>query len=77
MLPMKSTTLRDLRDQTPFRPFELHLADGRSLTVITADHIMISPTNQEFALYSADGTLNVVDATLITSLTRKPRKKVA
>ena len=38
---------------------------------------MISPTNQEFALYSADGTLNVVDATLITSLTRKPRKKVA
>lgn len=72
---MKSTTLRDLRDQTPFRPFEIHLADGRSLTIVTADHLIISPTNQEFALYSAVGTLNVVDASQITSLTRKPKKK--
>ena len=74
---MKPTAIRDLRDQTPFRPFEIHLADGRSLIVVTADHIIISPTNQEFALYQADGTLNVVDASMITSITRKPRKKVA
>lgn len=74
---MKSTTIRDLRDQTPFRPFEIHLADGRTLTVVTADHIMISPTNQEFVLYHSDGTLDVVDAHLITSITRKPRKRAA
>ena len=74
---MKSTAIRDLRDQTPFRPFEIHLADGRSLAVVTPDHIMISPTNQEFALYHRDGTLDVVDASLVTSITRKPRKPSA
>ena len=68
---MKPTTIRDMRDQTPFRPFEIHLADGRSLAVVTPDHIMISPTNQEFALYHADGTLDVVDASHVTGLRRQ------
>jgi hypothetical protein len=71
---MKPTTIRSLRDQTPFRPFEIHLADGRRLSVVTPDHLMISPTNVEFALYQADGTLDVVDATQITSITRKSRR---
>jgi hypothetical protein len=74
---MKPTTIRELRDGTPFQPFEIHLADGRALRVVTPDHLMISPTNQEFALYQPDGTLNVVDASLITSITRKPRRKSA
>lgn len=74
---MKPTTIRALRDQTPFRPFEINLADGRRLTVVTPDHIIISPTNREFALYHADGTLDVVDASLITSITRKPGKSSA
>ena len=72
---MKSTTIRDLRDEAPFRPFDIHLADGRCLTVVTPDHIMISPTNKEFALYNPDGTLNVVDANQITSITRKSRRR--
>ena len=74
---MKPTTIRELRDQVPFRPFDIHLADGRCLTVVTPDHIMISPTNQEFAFYNSDGTLNVVDANLITSITRKSRRRAA
>jgi hypothetical protein len=74
---MKPATIRDLRDQVPFRPFDIPLADGRCLTVVTPDHIMISPTNQEFALYNPDGTLNVVDANLITSFTRKSRRRAA
>ena len=74
---MKPTTIRELRDETPFRAFDIHLADGRALAVATRDHLMISPTSQEFALYLPDGTLNVVDAALITSITRKPRRKTA
>ena len=74
---MKPATIREFRDETPFRPFEIHLADGRALQVVTPDHLMISPTNQEFALYHPDGTLNVIDASLITSITRKPRRKAA
>ena len=76
-MAMKPATIRDLRGQTPFRPFEIHLADGRALAVVTPDHLMISPTNHEFALYHADGTLDVVDASMVTSVTRRPRRKVA
>ena len=72
---MKPMTIRDFRDKAPFRPFAIHLADGRSITVITPDHIMISPSNDEFAVYLADGTLEVVDGKLITSITRKPKPR--
>ena len=71
---MKPTTIRDLRDKAPTRPFVLNLADGRSITVVTADHLMISPTNDEFAVYLPDGTLEVVDGKLITGVTRKSKK---
>jgi hypothetical protein len=71
---MKPTTVRSLRDQTPFRPFEIYLADGRCVFVVTPDHLMISPTKVEFVLYHADGTLDVVDAAQITSLTQKSRR---
>jgi hypothetical protein len=64
-----------MRDKAPFRPFALNLADGRSITVVTPDHIMISPTNDEFAVYLPDGTLELVDAKLITGVTRKPKSK--
>ena len=74
---MKPTTIRDLRDQVPFRPFDMRLADGRCLTVVTPDYIMISPTNHEFALYHPDGTLDIVDASMITSITRKSRRRAA
>jgi hypothetical protein len=76
-MAMKPATIRELRDQTPFRPFEIHLADGRALAVVIPDHIMISPTNHEFALYHADGSLDVVDAAMVASVTRKPRRKTA
>lgn len=72
---MKPTTIRDIRDQIPFSPFEIHLADGRSVTVLTPDHIMISPTNDEFAVYGRDGSLKVIDGKLVTSINRKPRKR--
>lgn len=72
---MNPETIRDLRDKAPFRPFAIHLADGRSIPVVTPDHIMISPANDEFAVYLPDGTLEVVDGKLVTSITRKPRSR--
>jgi hypothetical protein len=64
-----------MRDKTPFRPFEINLADGRSITVVTPDHIIISPNNDEFVVYHADGTLEFVDGGLVTSVVRKARRK--
>lgn len=72
---MKPTTIRDIRDHIPFTPFELHLADGRIVPVLTPDHIMISPANDEFAVYEGDGTLRIVDGKLVTSIRKRPRKR--
>jgi hypothetical protein len=72
---MKPTTIRDIRDQIPFTPFQIHLADGNKITVLTPDHIMISPTNDEFAVYEGDGSLKIVDGKLVTSISRKARKR--
>jgi hypothetical protein len=74
MVVMKPGTLREFRDQTPFRRFSINLADGRSIMVVTPDHLMISPLNDEFAVYLSDGTLEIVDGKLVTSITRKPKK---
>jgi len=72
---MKPTAIRDVRDQVPFSPFDIHLADGRVVTVLTADHIMISPRNDKFAVYERDGSLRVIDGKLVTSISRKRRKQ--
>ena len=70
---MKPGIIRDLRDKTPFQRFSIDLADGRSIPVITPDHLMISPLNDEFAVYLSDGSLEIVDGKLVTGITRKPR----
>ena len=72
---MKPTTIRDLRDKSPFQPFALNLADGRAIAVVTPDYIMISPANDEFAVYLPDGPLEVVDGELVTSITHKPKRR--
>jgi hypothetical protein len=71
---MKTATIRDLRNEHPFRPFDLHVADGRVVPVATPDHLFISPANDEFVVYSTEGNLQVLDAALVTGVTRKTRK---
>ena len=45
---MTLKTLREKRDSAPFKPFDIHLADGRVLPVATADHLLFLPKNPEF-----------------------------
>jgi hypothetical protein len=71
---MKTETIRELRDERPFRPFELHVADGRVIPVVTVDHLLISPRNDEFVVYTPEGNLQVLDANLVTGAVRKTRK---
>ena len=71
---MNGAELRDLRNEQPFRPFSLQIADGRVVPVATPDHLFISPANDEFVVYSTEGNLQVLDAALVTGVTRKTRK---
>lgn len=68
---MTAKTIRELRDRAPFRPFEIHLADGRSLTVVTADHLLFMPHNHEFLVVLSDGSFHFVDPDQVTTLSPK------
>jgi len=46
------------------------LADGRVIQVVTVDHMMISPTNEDFAVFGADGELHIIGSSTVTSISR-------
>ena len=72
---MSSTSIRRLVDATPFRPFEIHLAEGRAIPVHHREFIMISPTDVDFVVYQPDGGIDVVATNLVTGLRLKTLRR--
>jgi hypothetical protein len=60
--------LRALREAHPFRPFTIHLADGRNLTVPHRDFVSQSPGGRTVIVYRPDESFSVVDLYLVTEL---------
>jgi hypothetical protein len=71
---MTLKTLREMRDAAPFKPFEIQLADGRSLTVATPDHLFFMPNNKEFLLVFPDNGFRFVDAAQVVSAGSGPAR---
>jgi hypothetical protein len=67
--------LRKMHRAQPFQPFDIHLADGRSLAVEHRELLAIAPPGRTIGVALADGTIEVVDLLLVTSL--KPRSNGA
>ncbi len=65
---MTAEQLRGMREANPFRPFTLHLADGRSLTVPHRDFVSQSPGGRTIIVYRSDEAFSVVDLYLVTEL---------
>ena len=63
--------LRKMHRTVPFQPFEIHLADGRSLPVDHPEVLAIAPPGRTVGVGLADGTVEILDLLLVTSL--KPR----
>lgn len=63
--------LRKIHQARPFHPFEIHLADGRSLLVSHPECLAITPPGRTIGVGLDDGTIEIVDLLLVTSL--KPR----
>jgi len=72
---MTLKTLRELRDTTPFKPFEIHLADGRVLPVVTTDHLLLLPKNPEFIVVLPDGGFRIIDPAQVVSAGINPPAK--
>ena len=69
---MTTEKLRDTIHATPFRPFVLHLADGRRLNVPHPDFIAHVPGGRTAVVLHEDESYNVVDLLLVTDLEVKP-----
>jgi len=60
--------LRLAREANPFRPFTVHLADGRSHRVPHRDCLSMSPGGRTVIVYESDEAGHILDSLLITEL---------
>jgi len=60
--------LRAMREANPFRPFIIHLADGRSFRVPHRDLVSHSPGGRTIIVYQSDEAFSIVDLYLVTEL---------
>ena len=69
---MTAAHLQTLRDAVPFRPFRIHLADGRTLHVPHRDYLSMSPSGRIVIVYRPDDTFSFVDLCLVTEIAVEP-----
>jgi len=63
--------LRNAYNAQPFRPFVIHLADGRALPVHHREFIMTVPNGRTVVVMQPDETVNIIDLLLVTDLELK------
>jgi hypothetical protein len=63
--------LRSLYNAQPFRPFTIHLADGRSIPVRHREFILTVPSGRTIVVCQPDDSLNIIDLLLVTDLELK------
>jgi hypothetical protein len=64
--------LRDAYANQPFRPFVIHLADGRDVPVVHREFIMTVPNGRTIVVMQPDERVNIIDLLLVTDLEFKP-----
>jgi hypothetical protein len=69
---MTAEQFRLMREANPFRPFTIHLADGRALAVPHRDFVSQSPGGRTIIVYQSDEGFSVVDLYLVTELEVQP-----
>jgi hypothetical protein len=52
----------------PFRPFAVHLPEGRQVQVVRHDFALLSPDGRTLLAYGPDNSFNMVDVMLIASI---------
>lgn len=60
--------LQTVYNAQPFRPFVLHIADGRQIQVLHPDFIMPVPSGRTIFVVQPDDTANIVDLLLVTDI---------
>jgi hypothetical protein len=65
--------LREVYDAQPFRPFIIHLADGRQVPVYHREFITTPPGGRTLIVVQPDYTTNIIDLLLVTDIEIRPQ----
>jgi hypothetical protein len=65
---MTGEQIRTLFTATPFRPFRVHMANGKSADVPHPDFVHLSPSGRILIISRADDSFELVDVLLVTSV---------
>jgi hypothetical protein len=60
--------MRNLLRAQPFRPFTIHLPEGRTVRVAHHDFALLSPDGRTLLAYEPDNSFNMIDVMLIASV---------
>jgi hypothetical protein len=64
--------LRAAHRATPFRPFTIHMADGRCFSVPHPDFLSMSPSGRTVIVYQEDDSFSILDLLLTTEIEMSP-----
>jgi hypothetical protein len=60
--------LRNLHQATPFRPFTIHLADGRAYNVFHPEFLAFAPAGRRVIVFGEGDSFSIIDLLLVTDL---------
>lgn len=66
--------VKQLYNSAPFKPFIIHLADGRRVPVKHREFMATLPSSRTIVVYEQDDSFNIIDLLLVTSLEVKNGK---
>jgi hypothetical protein len=66
--PVTVEQLIQMQRAQPFRPYRIHMADGRHLDVEHPDFVARSPSGRTIVVYQQDESFEIVDLLLVSSL---------
>jgi len=69
---MTTDQLRAAHRSTPFRPFTIRMADGRTFFIAHPDFLSMSPAGRTVVIYQSDDSASIVDLLLMTELELSP-----
>jgi len=65
---MTADAIRKQITAVPFHPFKLHTADGRAIGVFARDFALVSPLGLTVDVYQPDDSHDIIDTSLIASI---------
>lgn len=74
---MTRERLLEAHRSAPFRPFTLHLADGRSFHVPHPEFLSVSPNGRTVVVHGLPDSMSILDLLLVTEIEMDPSSSAA